>query len=50
MGCRLSYVVVPEVAVADHMGSIQEGERALFQLDVTAGDQHKISELPPGVA
>ena len=33
----------PEVAVGDHVGSI-EGERALFQLAVTAGDQHDICE------
>ena len=50
MGCTSSSVAFPEVAASDHMGSIGEGERALFKLEVTVGDQHDISDTPHGVA
>ena len=50
IGCRSSPVAIPEVAAGDHIGSASEVERALFQLEVTAGRQHDMSEPAPGVA
>ena len=47
IGCRPSSMACPEVATDDHMGSIGEEEGALSQLEVTAGNPHDISELPP---
>ena len=49
IGCRSSSVATPEVAAGDHLGSTREGERALFQHDMAAGDKRDISELPLGM-
>ena len=50
IGCISSSVAFPEVDAGNHMGSIGEGERAPFQLEVTAGDLHDTSDTSLGVA
>ena len=40
----------PQVAVGDHTGSTGESEKALFSLDVIAGDQQDVSESLHGMA